>query len=155
LHISELADHKIEKPQDVVKLGDEVEVKILRIDTEFRKIGLSLRRAQWAAEEQAAKADQQQTSTGVQTIPSDSDLGKAEKAQEQTSAAKETEDEPTQLSEQVSEAVEAEAGEVEQPKKADKSKEKEAEDEQARESAQADEQTSGDSSAEETTETDK
>lgn len=53
LHISELADHKIEKPQDVVKEGDEVEVKILKVDTEARKIGLSLRRAQWAAEEQA------------------------------------------------------------------------------------------------------
>ncbi len=56
LHISELADHKIDKPQDVVKLGDEVEVKILRIDSESRKIGLSLRRARWAAEEQAAEA---------------------------------------------------------------------------------------------------
>jgi small subunit ribosomal protein S1 len=55
LHISELADHKIDKPQDVVKLGEEVEVKILRIDTESRKIGLSLRRARWAAEDQAAE----------------------------------------------------------------------------------------------------
>jgi small subunit ribosomal protein S1 len=55
LHISELADHKIDKPQDVVKLGEEVEVKILRIDAESRKIGLSLRRARWAAEEQAAE----------------------------------------------------------------------------------------------------
>ncbi|MHC4364562.1 MAG: 30S ribosomal protein S1, partial [Planctomycetota bacterium] len=52
LHISELADHKIDKPQDVVKLGQEIEVKILRVDTESRKIGLSLRRVQWAAEEQ-------------------------------------------------------------------------------------------------------
>ena len=40
LHISELADHKIDKPQDVVKPGDEVEVKILKVDTEARKIGL-------------------------------------------------------------------------------------------------------------------
>jgi small subunit ribosomal protein S1 len=51
LHISELADHKIDKPQDIVKLGDDVEVKILRIDPDSRKIGLSLRRARWAAEE--------------------------------------------------------------------------------------------------------
>ena len=123
LHISELADHKIEKPQDVVKLGDEVEVKILRVDVESRKIGLSLRRAQWAAEEQAAKADQQRTSTDADTIPTDSDLGKAEKPQEQTSAAKETEDEPTQPGEQVTEAVEAKAGKVEQSKKADEPKE--------------------------------
>jgi small subunit ribosomal protein S1 len=47
LHISELADHKVENPQDVVKPGDEVDVKILRVDTQDRKIGLSLKRAQW------------------------------------------------------------------------------------------------------------
>jgi small subunit ribosomal protein S1 len=51
LHISELADHKVENPEDVVKVGDEVEVKILRVDSEDRKIGLSLKRAQWAAED--------------------------------------------------------------------------------------------------------
>ncbi|MFA6133867.1 MAG: 30S ribosomal protein S1 [Phycisphaerae bacterium] len=51
LHVSELADHKVENPQDVVKVGDEIEVKILRVDTDDRKIGLSLKRAQWAAED--------------------------------------------------------------------------------------------------------
>ena len=53
LHISELADHKIEKPQDIVNVGDELEVKILRVDTDSRKIGLSLRRVQWSAEAEA------------------------------------------------------------------------------------------------------
>ncbi|MBX3410384.1 MAG: 30S ribosomal protein S1 [Phycisphaeraceae bacterium] len=47
LHISELADHKVENPQDVVKPGDEIDVKILRVDKQDRKIGLSLKRAQW------------------------------------------------------------------------------------------------------------
>jgi small subunit ribosomal protein S1 len=47
LHISELADHKVENPQDVVKPNDEVDVKILRVDIDDRKIGLSLKRAQW------------------------------------------------------------------------------------------------------------
>ena len=32
LHISELADHKVESPEEVVKVGDEIEVKILRVD---------------------------------------------------------------------------------------------------------------------------
>jgi small subunit ribosomal protein S1 len=41
LHISELADHKVESPEEVVKVGDEVEVKILRVDAADRKIGLS------------------------------------------------------------------------------------------------------------------
>ncbi len=51
LHVSELADYKVENPKDIVKVGEELEVKILRVDTEDRKIGLSLKRAQWAAED--------------------------------------------------------------------------------------------------------
>ena len=47
LHISELADHKVENPQDVVSANEEIDVKILRVDTSDRKIGLSLKRAQW------------------------------------------------------------------------------------------------------------
>ena len=49
LHISELSDQKVENPLDVVKPGQEVDVKILRVDTSDRKIGLSLKRAQWGA----------------------------------------------------------------------------------------------------------
>ncbi len=48
LHVSELADHKVENPQEVVKIGDEIDVKILRVDTIERKIGLSKKRADWA-----------------------------------------------------------------------------------------------------------
>lgn len=52
LHISELADHKVENAEDVVSVGDEIEVKILRVDTEDRKIGLSRKRVEWAKEDQ-------------------------------------------------------------------------------------------------------
>ena len=45
LHISELADKKVDSPQDIVKAGEEVNVKILRVDLDDRKIGLSLKRA--------------------------------------------------------------------------------------------------------------
>jgi small subunit ribosomal protein S1 len=41
LHISELSDHKVENPEQIVKVGDEIEVRILRVDTSDRKIGLS------------------------------------------------------------------------------------------------------------------
>src|SRR5882724_6582911 len=41
LHISELSDQKIENPEQIVKVGDEIEVRILRVDTSDRKIGLS------------------------------------------------------------------------------------------------------------------
>ena len=53
LHVSELADHKVESPEEIVKSGQELDVKILRVDSEERKIGLSLKRVQWAAEEEA------------------------------------------------------------------------------------------------------
>ncbi len=43
LHISELTDDKIESPEEVVKVGDEVDVKVLRVDTKDRKVGLSMR----------------------------------------------------------------------------------------------------------------
>jgi small subunit ribosomal protein S1 len=41
LHISELSDDKIESPEEVVKVGDEIEVRVLRVDADERKIGLS------------------------------------------------------------------------------------------------------------------
>jgi small subunit ribosomal protein S1 len=51
LHISELADHKVENPEDVVKVGEQIEVKILRVDADERKIGLSRKRVEWADDE--------------------------------------------------------------------------------------------------------
>ena len=51
LHISELADHKVENPEDIVKVGEPIEVKILRVDTEERKIGLSRKRVEWNEED--------------------------------------------------------------------------------------------------------
>jgi small subunit ribosomal protein S1 len=41
LHISELSDDKIDNPEEIVKVGDELEVKVLRVETKDRKIGLS------------------------------------------------------------------------------------------------------------------
>ena len=57
LHISELADHKVENPEEVVKVGEVIEVKVLRVDPEERKIGLSRKRVEWAAEDEAAAAE--------------------------------------------------------------------------------------------------
>jgi small subunit ribosomal protein S1 len=54
LHISELADHKIENPEEIVKVGDEIEVKVLRVDSEERKIGLSRKRVEWSEEQERA-----------------------------------------------------------------------------------------------------
>jgi small subunit ribosomal protein S1 len=41
LHISELSDDKVENAEELVQVGDPIDVKILRVDIEERKIGLS------------------------------------------------------------------------------------------------------------------
>ena len=43
IHISQIADHRIEKPQDVLKIGDVVKVKITEIDFEKKRVSLSIR----------------------------------------------------------------------------------------------------------------
>ncbi len=58
IHISQIADHRIEKPQDVLKVGDEVKVKITEVDLEKHRVSLSIRallEEQQAAEDEAAK----------------------------------------------------------------------------------------------------
>ncbi len=46
IHISELAWHRVKHPKEVLNIGDEVQVYILRLDTEGKRIGLSLKRLQ-------------------------------------------------------------------------------------------------------------
>ncbi|MEM9587661.1 MAG: 30S ribosomal protein S1 [Planctomycetota bacterium] len=64
LHISELAEHKVEDPEEVVKVGDDIEVKVLRVDTDERKIGLSLKRVEWGEEQERAAAEAEAAETG-------------------------------------------------------------------------------------------
>lgn len=45
IHISELSDERINHPKNVVKEGDEVTLKIIRVEPERRRLGLSLRQA--------------------------------------------------------------------------------------------------------------
>lgn len=44
LHISELSDRKVENPSDFVDVGQDLVVKVIKIDETDRKIGLSLRK---------------------------------------------------------------------------------------------------------------
>ena len=46
IHISELSWQRVKHPREVLKVGDKVEVYVLRVDREKKRIGLSLRRLQ-------------------------------------------------------------------------------------------------------------
>ncbi|MDA0832128.1 MAG: 30S ribosomal protein S1 [Planctomycetota bacterium] len=41
LHVSELSDQKVENAENLVKVGEDIQVRILRVDSNDRKIGLS------------------------------------------------------------------------------------------------------------------
>jgi small subunit ribosomal protein S1 len=51
IHISELAHQVIKHPRDVVNEGDELELKIIRIEPERRRLGLSLKQTLDSSEE--------------------------------------------------------------------------------------------------------
>lgn len=46
IHLSELSWRRVNHPSEVLKVGDEVEVQVLNVDRERRRIGLSLKRLQ-------------------------------------------------------------------------------------------------------------
>ena len=57
IHISELADRRIEKPEEIVSVGDELDLKVINLSPKDRRIGLSLK-ALLAEQERAAAPDE-------------------------------------------------------------------------------------------------
>lgn len=134
LHVSELSDQKVDSPQDVVKVGEEVEVKILRVDIEDRKIGLSLKRAQWAAEDGQDQQEKMPQRGGldsaiagiglgdasllqqhVQQVSVASEPENAEKSEDQTDSQTEETAEPEEILTEGVSLVEEEAPETPAP----------------------------------------
>ena len=58
IHISQIADKRIGKPEDVLAEGQEVQVKITDIDAENKRISLSIRALLTPAEEEAEQAEE-------------------------------------------------------------------------------------------------
>lgn len=52
LHVSELSGGRVNRPEDVVTVGQELTLKIIKLDTDDRKLGLSLRAYHEALREQ-------------------------------------------------------------------------------------------------------
>lgn len=63
IHISELADRRIQHPKEVVKEGDVLELKVVRIERDRHRLGLSLRQALEEMESQEHTKVRQQLET--------------------------------------------------------------------------------------------
>ncbi len=62
IHISELADRRIEKPEEVVSVGNELDLKVINLFPKERRIGLSLKAL--VAEQERASAPEEERATG-------------------------------------------------------------------------------------------
>ncbi len=55
VHISQISEERIEKIKDSLKVGDEVTARVIKIDREERRIGLSIKAANYDEEQLAAE----------------------------------------------------------------------------------------------------
>jgi len=129
IHISQITDHKIASPAEVLHVGDEVQAKIVGIDNENRKISLSMRALIEPKEEEAAPAEEAQDaapavfSTDNPEAYADFGVEEAEKAaeavEEATPAVEEKVEEAKEaVAEKAAEVKEAAAEKVEEAKEA-------------------------------------
>ena len=87
-HISELSDDRVEKPEDVVSIGQELDFKILRIELDTEKIGLSHKAV--GKDDEVTEIDSRSYSTeaksGMASLGELANLqfGQAESTQEET-----------------------------------------------------------------------
>ncbi len=86
IHISQIANERIEKPQDVLSIGDVVKVKIIDIDYEKKRISLSIRALLPAPEKRAPKEEKFYDDAPV-TMSIDEMIERANEAEAKAAAA--------------------------------------------------------------------
>jgi small subunit ribosomal protein S1 len=68
IHISEIAEHNIAHPRDVVSEGETVRVRIIHIDPERRRMGLSMKQVEdvenWAEYQEESEQAESEDSGG-------------------------------------------------------------------------------------------
>lgn len=64
IHISQIANKRIDKPSDILKVGEEVEAKITAIDFEKKRVSLSMRAL--LPQEEAKKEDKEEVVASVE-----------------------------------------------------------------------------------------
>ena len=69
IHISELADRRIEKPEEVVSVGDELDLKVINLSPKDRRIGLSLKALLVEQERAVVTEEEQPTRTRSERPP--------------------------------------------------------------------------------------
>lgn len=126
IHISEISEKRVEHPKEVLKVGDHVALRILRIEEDEHRIGLSLRRvdsAQYVDQDWKALAKDLDVSTSSQeetlgdivgTIPAIEEEPTEEVAQSEAAQAENQEVQPVEEEAQTEEAADQQAAETDE-----------------------------------------
>ncbi|MCH5197399.1 MAG: bifunctional 4-hydroxy-3-methylbut-2-enyl diphosphate reductase/30S ribosomal protein S1 [Oscillospiraceae bacterium] len=86
IHISQISNERIEKPQDVLSIGDEVKVKVTDIDFDRKRISLSIKALLPAPEKTAAPEEVAPVDNGPAVISFDDIIAEAAKAEAEETA---------------------------------------------------------------------
>ncbi|MCP3966389.1 MAG: 30S ribosomal protein S1 [Lentisphaerae bacterium] len=65
IHISQISKDHVERVKDVLNVGDEVEARVIKVDTDERRIGLSIKAAQEEFSEEELKVAEQEYSAAL------------------------------------------------------------------------------------------
>lgn len=164
IHISELSEERIEHPKEVVNEGDKLALRIIKIEPDRRRIGLSLRKVDSAAysdvdwemalaemDEEPEAAPEQDPGAELKAALNLDDKAEAAKAEASDEApAAEAEEAPAEKAEEApaAEAKEAPAAEEEKPPAAEAEKETPAAEAEEAPAAEAEEEAPADEAKE-------
>ena len=97
IHISQLSDHKVATPGEVVKVGDEVQVEVVDINYESRRVSLSIRALlEKNAEEAAEESEEAPAEEKAEEAPAEAAEEKHEEAPAEEKAEEKTEEAPVE-----------------------------------------------------------
>ena len=113
VHISELADRHVENPREVVDVDQTINVKILEIDEERRRVSLSIKRVEEQNMPLKDLGAELQAASGEGEVTAEAPADPSEQAEEQAGEEVETVEEDVEVADQVVEDEEAEIADQE------------------------------------------
>ena len=114
VHISELATHRIQKPEEIISPGEELWVKIIEINASRRRISLSIKQAQ-EGEEEIAAVEEAEAEIAEETEVEAEPVEEAEIEEESTEEAEEEAEIEEEPAEEAEEEAEIEEEPAEEP----------------------------------------
>ncbi len=100
IHLSEISDSKVEDPKDFLSIGDEVEAEVINIDSDERRIGLTLKSGGGAKKKKEEVAEEAEAEAPAEEEKEEKPKKKAAKKADKEEAKEEEAEEKEESSEE-------------------------------------------------------